>query len=66
MACLGWARRCLPGTIPTGDEFERLVGPPPHRISGIPSPETGVWRTMLYTPGVTNTPRIIEREIDAI
>jgi DNA transposition AAA+ family ATPase len=48
------------------DEFESLVGPPPHRISGIPRPDSGPWRTMLYTPGVTNTPRIIEREIDAI
>jgi DNA transposition AAA+ family ATPase len=48
------------------DEFESLVGPPPHRISGIPRAESGPWRTMLYTPGVTNTPRIIEREIDAI
>jgi DNA transposition AAA+ family ATPase len=48
------------------NEFEKLVGPPPHRISGIPGADSGPWRSMLYTPGVTNTPRIIEREIDAI
>ena len=48
------------------DEFETLVGPPPHRVSGIPRRESGPWRTVLYTPGVTNTPRSIERDIDAI
>jgi hypothetical protein len=48
------------------DEFEALVGPPPHRISGIPRRESGPWRTLLYTPGVANTPRSIERDIDAI
>src|SRR5262249_48099140 len=47
-------------------EFEELVGPPPHRISGIPRPEGGPWRTMLSTPGLTNPPRIIERDIGAI
>jgi DNA transposition AAA+ family ATPase len=48
------------------DDFDKLVGPPPHRISGIPRDGSGPWRTILYTPGVTNTPRTIEREIDAI
>jgi DNA transposition AAA+ family ATPase len=48
------------------DEFESLVGPPPHRVSGIPRPDSGPWRTVLYTPDVTNTPRIIQREVDAI
>jgi DNA transposition AAA+ family ATPase len=47
-------------------EFETLVGPPPHRVSGMPRRESGPWRTVLYTPGVTYTPRIIERDIDAI
>jgi DNA transposition AAA+ family ATPase len=48
------------------DEFETLVGPPPHRVSGMPQRESGPWRTVLYTPGVVNTPRSIERDIDAI
>jgi len=48
------------------DEFETLVGPRPHRVSGMPRRESGPWRTVLYTPGVTNTPRIIERDVDAI
>ena len=48
------------------NEFETLVGPPPHRVSGIPRRASGPWRTVLYTPVVTNTPRSIERDIDAI
>ena len=46
-------------------ELETLVGPPPFRYSGIPGRESGPWRTVLYTPGVVNTPRIIQRDVDA-
>ncbi len=46
-------------------ELETLAGPPPYRYSGIPDRESGPWRTVLYTPGVVNTPRIIQRDIEA-
>ena len=47
-------------------ELETLVGPPPYRYSGIPGRESGPWRTVLYTPGVVNTPRIIQRDVEAV
>jgi hypothetical protein len=45
------------------DELEAVVGPPPHRHDGMPPPDSGPWQTILYTPGVVNTPRTIERDI---
>ncbi len=45
------------------DELEAVLGPPPHRHDGIPPPDSGPWRTILYTPGIVNTPRIIERDV---
>ncbi len=45
------------------DELEGVLGPAPHRHDGIPPPDSGPWRTVLYTPGVVNTPRTIEREL---
>ncbi len=48
------------------DELEAVLGPPPHRHDGIPPPDSGPWQTILYTPGVVNTPRIIEREVGGL
>jgi DNA transposition AAA+ family ATPase len=48
------------------DELETLLGPPPHRHSALPPRDSGPWRTVLYTPRVTNTPRTIEREVDQL
>jgi DNA transposition AAA+ family ATPase len=45
------------------DELEAVLGPAPHRHDGIPPPKSGPWRTILYTPGVVNTPRIVERDL---
>jgi DNA transposition AAA+ family ATPase len=45
------------------DELEAMLGPPPHRHDGIPPRDSGPWRTVLYTPGVVNTPRIVERDL---
>jgi len=48
------------------DELEAVLGPPPHRHDGIPPPDSGPWQTILYTPGVVNTPRIIERDVGGL
>lgn len=48
------------------DELELLVGPPPYRSGGTPGRDAGPWQTVLYTPGVTNTPRTVERELDQL
>lgn len=48
------------------DELETLLGPPSYRSSGIPRRESGPWRTVLYTPDVVNTPRVIQRDLDAV
>jgi DNA transposition AAA+ family ATPase len=48
------------------DELEAVLGPPPHRHDGIPPPDSGPWQTILYTPGVVNTPRIIERDVGCL
>jgi DNA transposition AAA+ family ATPase len=45
------------------DELEAVLGPAPHRHDGIPPRDSGPWRTALYTPGVVNTPRIVERDL---
>jgi hypothetical protein len=39
------------------NELEAVLGPLPHRSGGAPSAESGPWRSVLYTPGVSNTPR---------
>jgi DNA transposition AAA+ family ATPase len=46
------------------DELEALLGPAPHRHGGVPPRDSGPWGTVLYTPGVVNTPRTIQREVD--
>ena len=48
------------------DELKAVLGPPPHRHDGIPPPDSGPWQTILYTPGVVNTPRIIERDVGGL
>jgi DNA transposition AAA+ family ATPase len=48
------------------DELEAVLGPAPHRHDGIPPPDSGPWRTILYTPGVVNTPRIVERDLASL
>jgi len=47
-------------------DLDRLLGPPPYRSSGVPAPDSGPWRTVLYTPGVINTPRTVAREVDGL
>jgi len=48
------------------DELEAVLGPPPHRHDGIPPHDSGPWRTVLYTPGVVNTPRTIDRDVSGL
>jgi len=48
------------------DELDQLLGPPPYRYAGIPPRARGPWQTVLYTPGVTNTPRTVAREVDSL
>jgi len=48
------------------DELESILGPPPHRFGTVPRPDSGPWRTVFYTPGVVNTPRTVERELDGL
>ena len=40
-----------------------LGGPPPYRHTPMPQRDSGPWRTVLYTPGVTNTPRSVEHAV---
>ncbi len=40
-----------------------MGGPPPYRYSATPPRDSGPWRTVLYTPGVTNTPRTVEHAV---
>ncbi len=47
-------------------DLDQLLGPPPYRYSGVPAPDSGPWRTVLYTPGVINTPRTVAREVDGL
>ena len=42
------------------DELEVLLGPAPHRRG----PDSGPWQTVLFTPGVTSTPRTIDRDVN--
>ena len=35
-------------------------------MMGYPPPDSGPWQTILYTPGVVNTPRIIERDVGGL
>jgi DNA transposition AAA+ family ATPase len=45
-------------------QLESLMdGPPPYRYSAMPPRDSGPWRTVLYTPGVTNTPRTVEHAV---
>jgi AAA domain len=61
-----WARPSRPGSYAHWGELERVLGPPPYRCAGIPPRESGPWQTVLYTPGVTNTPRTVERDVDTL
>src|SRR6266852_1598719 len=40
-----------------------MGGPPPYRNRAMPPRDSGPWRTVLYTPGVTNTPRSVEHAV---
>ena len=40
-----------------------MGGPPPYRHRETPPRDSGPWRTVLYTPGVTNTPRTVEHAV---
>jgi DNA transposition AAA+ family ATPase len=48
------------------DELESLLGPAPHRHGGVPPRDSGPWQTVLFTPGVTSTPRTIDRDVNAL
>ena len=46
------------------NQLESLLGGlPPYRHSSTPPRDSGPWRTLLYTPGVTNTPRTVENAV---
>jgi DNA transposition AAA+ family ATPase len=45
------------------DQLESLVGVSPYRQSPMPLRDSGPWQTVLYTPGVTNTPRTVEQAV---
>jgi len=46
------------------NQLESLLGGlPPYRHSPTPPRDSGPWRTVLYTPGVTNTPRTVENAV---
>jgi len=40
-----------------------MGGPPPYRNRAMPPRNSGPWRTVLYTPGVTNTPRTVQHAV---
>ena len=40
-----------------------MGGPPPYRHRATPPPDSGPWRTVLFTPEVTNTPRTVEQGV---
>jgi len=46
------------------NELESVLGPAPHRRGGLPPRDSGPWQTVLYTPGVVNTPRTVQRDVD--
>ena len=46
------------------NQLEALLGgPPPYRHTPIPPHDSGPWQTVLYTPGVSNTPRSVEQAV---
>ena len=46
------------------NQLESLMGgPPPYRHSATPPRDSGPWQTVLFTPGVTNTPRTVEHAV---
>jgi DNA transposition AAA+ family ATPase len=46
------------------NQLESLMGsPPPYRHGATPPRDSGPWRTVLFTPGVTNTPRTVEHAV---
>jgi DNA transposition AAA+ family ATPase len=46
------------------NQVESLMGgPPPYRHRATPPRNSGPWRTVLFTPGVTNTPRTVEHAV---
>ena len=46
------------------NELESVLGPAPYRRGGPPPRDSGPWQTVLYTPGVVNTPRTVQRDVD--
>jgi hypothetical protein len=45
-------------------QLESLMGgPPPYRHRVTPPRDSGPWQTVLFTPGVTNTPRMVEHAV---
>ena len=45
-------------------QLESLMGgPPPYRHTPTLPSDSGPWQTVLYTPGVTNTPRTVEHAV---
>src|SRR5207247_1667815 len=49
------------------DQLESVMGgPPPYRHRETPPRESGPWRTVLFTPGVTNTPRTVEHAVSSL
>jgi DNA transposition AAA+ family ATPase len=46
------------------NQLESLLGgPPPYRGMPMPPQDSGPWQTVLYTPGVSNTPRSVEQAV---
>jgi hypothetical protein len=46
------------------NQLEALLGgPPPYRHAPMPPHDSGPWQTVLYTPGVSNTPRSVEHAV---
>jgi DNA transposition AAA+ family ATPase len=46
------------------NQLEALLGgPPPYRHAPMPPHDSGPWQTVLYTPGVSNTPRSVEQAV---